>query len=202
MIKDLVKGIYAGLLITIGCIVNLSISNCYLASFLFSIGLLTICVFNMNLFTGKIGYIIYEKPKYLITVLMTLIGNYIGTLIFGYLIRFTRLNITTKANLISNMKLNDSVFSIFILSIFCGMLMFIAVNNYKKGKDPVIKYLSIIMCVMVFILSGYEHSIANMGYFSISNIYTFKSTLYILIMVLGNSVGSLILSLYEKKHLK
>ena len=152
----------------------------------------------MNLYTGKVGYVIYEKPKYLITVLMSLIGNYIGTFVVGLLVKLTRLDIIDKARVISNIKLNDSLISIFVLSIFCGMLMFIAVNNYKNGKDTIIKYLSIIMCVMVFILSGFEHSIANMGYFLISGIYTLKSYIYILVMVLGNAAGAILVSVYDK----
>lgn len=198
MFKDVVKGVYAGILIAIGCIVNLSVNNSVVGSFLFSIGLLTICVYNMNLYTGKVGYVIYEKPKYLITVLMSLIGNYIGTFVVGLLVKLTRLDIIDKARVISNIKLNDSLISIFVLSIFCGMLMFIAVNNYKNGKDTIIKYLSIIMCVMVFILSGFEHSIANMGYFLVSGIYTLKSYIYILVMVLGNAAGAILVSVYDK----
>lgn len=198
MFKDVVKGVYAGILIAIGCIVNLSVNNSVVGPFLFSIGLLTICVYNMNLYTGKVGYVIYEKPKYLITVLMSLIGNYIGTFVVGLLVKLTRLDIIDKARVISNIKLNDSLISIFVLSIFCGMLMFIAVSNYKNGKDTIIKYLSIIMCVMVFILSGFEHSIANMGYFLISGIYTLKSYIYILVMVLGNAAGAILVSVYDK----
>ena len=53
----LIKGIYAGFMIGVGAIAFLSVSDKVLGSFLFSIGLLTVCMYGMNLYTGKIGYI-------------------------------------------------------------------------------------------------------------------------------------------------
>ena len=57
----LLKGIYAGLMIGIGGTVYLSVENTIIGSFLFSIGLLMICMYGMNLYTGKIGYILINK---------------------------------------------------------------------------------------------------------------------------------------------
>lgn len=41
------------------------------------------CMYNMNLFTGKIGYVVVNKKSYLIELLCTLIGNYIGTFVLA-----------------------------------------------------------------------------------------------------------------------
>ena len=43
--------------------------------------------------------------------------------------------------------------------------MYIAVNSYKTSKDVFGRYIPIFMCVIVFILCGFEHCIANMFYF-------------------------------------
>ena len=51
-----IKGIYAGIMIGIGGIAYLAIPNKIVGSFIFSIGLLTVCMYGMNLYTGKIGY--------------------------------------------------------------------------------------------------------------------------------------------------
>ena len=77
-------------------------------------------------------------------------------------------------------KFSRSYGEIVICGILCGVLMFIAV----KSKKQIIT----IFCIMVFILSGYEHCIASFPYLiqclSIDNILKF------LLVVLGNSLGS------------
>ena len=199
----LIKGIYAGILISIGGIAYLAIENKVAGSFIFSFGLLTVCMYSFNLFTGKVGYLLINKINYLLELLISLIGNFLGTFIVGNLIRLTRFsNYIEIAKNIVDVKLNDSILSIFILAIFCGMIMYIAVNNYKKGKDVIGKYITIFMGVMAFILCGFEHCVANMFYFSIAGIFSFKVLYYLLVMVLGNSLGSIIIAFYDKRYNK
>ena len=47
----------------------------------------------------------------------------------------------------------------------------------------------VFLCVMVFILSGFEHCIANMYYFSVAGVWSKDTFLLILLMTLGNSIG-------------
>ncbi len=140
----LIKGIYAGIMIGIAGCVYLSVDNHVIGSFLFALGLLTICMYGMNLYTGKIGYVLINKPKYLLELLFTLIGNFVGTFIVGKLISLTRFKtICDSAKVIGKIKLNDSLLSIFILSFFCGILMYIAVNNHKKITGEIGRYIGI-----------------------------------------------------------
>ncbi len=199
----LIKGIYAGIMIGIAGCVYLSVENHVMGSFLFALGLLTICMYGMNLYTGKIGYVLINKPKYLLELLFTLIGNFVGTFIVGKLISLTRFKtICDSAKVIGKIKLNDNLLSIFILSFFCGILMYIAVNNHKKITGEIGKYIGIFLCVMVFILCGFEHSVANMFYFSAGSLWTFKTLLYVVIMVLGNSVGSILFAFFYNRFYK
>lgn len=199
----LLKGIYAGFMIGIGAIAFLSLENKVLGSFFFSIGLLTICMYAMNLYTGKVGYILINKIEYIYELLLGLLGNFIGTFIIGKLILLTRVsNINEKALSLVNIKLNDSLLSIFILSIFCGILMYIAVNNYKKIGTEIGKYIGIFMCVMTFILCGFEHCIANMAYITIANAWSWKVLLYVLIMILGNSFGAILIAYFYNLYYK
>lgn len=199
----LIKGIYAGIMIGIGGTIFLALDNKIIGALLFAIGLFMICVYSMNLYTGKIGYLIVNKANYLFELLFTLIGNFLGTYLIGFLIRLTRFNnYSVKAIDICNIKLNDNLLSIFILSIFCGILMYLAVNNFKKMESSLGKYLSVFICVIVFILCGFEHCVANMYYFSVANIWSLKVFLYLFIMILGNSVGSLFIALYDKYSIK
>ena len=45
---------------------------------------------------------------------------------------------------------------------------------------------------MVFILAGFEHCVANMFYFSVANLWSLRTVLYLLVMTAGNMVGGLI----------
>ncbi len=195
--KYLINSILAGILIGIGGTVFLSLDNKVIGSMLFSIGLLFIVSRKFNLYTGKVGYIPYNNKKYLLEVFITIIGNFIGTFFIGTMLRFTRIYgvINTKANNLCTIKLNDSMISILILSFFCGILMFLAVDGYKTIKDSLGKNLSVIICVMVFILCGFEHSIANMYYFSVAATWSWKVLLYLLIMVIGNGIGGILIPL-------
>lgn len=202
-IDYLIKSIFAGIMIGIAGTVYLRVDNNTVGAFLFSIGLLVICMYGMNLYTGKIGYVLINKLNYIYELLITILGNFIGTFLVARLVLLTRFkSVSAKAVDLVNLKLNDNLFSIFILAVLCGILMYIAVNNYKKINNEIGKYSCIFMCVMVFILSGFEHSVANMYYISVANLLSLKSLLYILIMILGNSVGSILIALYYNRFYK
>ena len=186
-------------MIAIGGTVFLSIENKVIGASLFSIGLFGVLIYNLNLYTGKIGYLITNfNLKYVKELAITIIGNFIGACSVGFILRYTRIydNIYSKALILANTKLNDNLLSIFILSIFCGLLMYFAVNGFKKQTDFG-KYLVVYLGVAVFILCGFEHCIANMYYFSVADIWSLKTLGYTGIMVLGNSVGSFIIPLYN-----
>lgn len=195
--KILFKSFLAGIMIAIGGTVFLSIENKVIGASLFSIGLFGVLIYNLNLYTGKIGYLITNlNLKYIKELIITLIGNFIGACSVGFILRYTRIydKIYEKSLILANTKLNDNILSIFILSIFCGLLMYYAVNGFKKQTDFG-KYLVVYLSVAVFILCGFEHCIANMYYFSVADIWSLKTLGYTGIMVLGNSIGSFIIPL-------
>lgn len=195
----LIKSILAGIMIGIGGTIFLSLENKVIGAFLFAIGLFIIVTKGLNLYTGKIGYIFDNDIKYTLEVLITLVGNFIGTFLVGFVLRYTRISsISEKAQAICQIKLDDSVLSIFVLSIFCGILMYLAVNGYKVMKDSFGKYAGVFLGVAVFILCSFEHCVANMYYFSIANMWTLKAFGYLAIMILGNSVGGVIFPLCDK----
>lgn len=198
--KDFIKSVLAGIMIGIGGTIYLSIDNKVVGASLFGIGLFMIVIYGFNLYTGKIGYLVDNfNFKYIKMLVITLIGNFIGTFFVGYILKFTRIYslIHDKAKLLVNVKLDDSLISILILAFFCGILMYLAVNTYKENKD-VSKYLGVFLGVIVFILCGFEHCIANMYYFSVANIWSLNTLLYLLIMILGNSLGGMLIPLCNK----
>ncbi len=198
--KDFIKSVLAGIMIGIGGTIYLSIDNKVVGASLFGIGLFMIVIYGFNLYTGKIGYLVDNfNFKYIKMLVITLIGNFIGTFFVGYILKFTWIYslIHDKAKLLVNVKLDDSLISILILAFFCGILMYLAVNTYKENKD-ISKYLGVFLGVIVFILCGFEHCIANMYYFSVANIWNLNTLLYLLIMILGNSLGGMLVPLCNK----
>lgn len=199
-IEILIKSILAGITIGIGGTIYLSLDDKIVGSILFAIGLFIIVVYSFNLYTGKIGYLINNfSKKYIRELIITLIGNFIGTLFVGFILKYTRIYtmISEKAKTLADIKLNDTLISILILSFFCGILMYLAVNTYKEVKD-IGKYLAVFLGVIVFILCGFEHCIANMYYFSVSSTWSLNTLLYLLVMILGNSLGGILIPLCNK----
>ncbi len=199
-IDTILRSILTGIAIGIGGTVFLSCENKVAGAFLFGTGLFTILTFGFLLFTGKVGYAAENKPPYLIYLCIVWLGNFIGAFLTGRLVLLTRIggNIREKAEALCAVKLGDGPLSIFILAFFCGMLMFIAADGYKNIKNPVGQMLAVFLPVMVFILCGFEHCVANMYYFSAACAWSGKAALYMLIMTLGNAAGGVTIPLFSK----
>ena len=191
IISKIVNGIMAGILICIGGTVFLSCDKTIGAIF-FSVALLSICFLEYSLFTGKVGFMPYKHGKEEFSVLLLgLLGNLIGTFLFGLLIKYAIGGIEEKAYAICMAKLTDNNFlTTLIKGIFCGILMFIAVYVYKEHNKNVV---GILFCIPTFILCGFEHSIADMFYFAASGIYSFDAFLFLMVVVLGNAIGGMLL---------
>lgn len=199
-IRQFVSAIISGLMIGVGGTIFLMQENTLAGSFLFSAGLMTILIFGFQLYTGKIGYIPFHKPIYLVEIIITWLGNVTGTYLFAQLIRLTRIYpaMADRVNELVAIKLNDQLGSVFVLSIFCGLLMFIAVDTFKNFNGSMIRFAAVFLPIMVFILSGYEHCIANTYYFSLAGAWDSHCLLVTIVMTLGNSVGGLIIPCYQK----
>lgn len=90
-VRQLVSAVIAGGLIGMGGTVYLSQQSPVVGSCLFAIGMFTIVIFQLQLFTGKIGYLPMQKPVYLIELVITWIGNLIGTYIVAWMVRNSRI---------------------------------------------------------------------------------------------------------------
>ena len=175
------KSILAGVAIAIGAYINLKIGGVAGAVF-FSVGLFLVCIFNLKLYTGKVGYtgIIRNLP--------ILLGNLIGSLILLFYP-------TEKAVEIMKAKMNVSPPITFLNSIICGILIYAAVEAFKKRREYMI-----IICVPAFILFGAEHCVADMCYAASAHYFSFELVLFLLTVIIGNSIGSLIFRYFTKER--
>ena len=91
------------------------------------------------------------------------------------------------------------------MGILCNICIFITVNGYAKNPHEVGKYIALFMGVMVFIVCGTEHSVADMYYWSVSGVLynaPGESLLRLLVVSLGNIVGGLFFPTVEKWKLR
>ena len=164
MMMICLQGIGAGLAISIGGTVYLSVEQPVVGSVLFAVGLYAIVLNGLYLYTGKVGYLVeQEKPApYLMLLLATWTGNLLGTAAGAALILQTRVGSGLKERVQG-------------------------ICQTKLGP------LILIFCVSVFILCGFEHCIANMFYFSLAGVWSAKTFGYLLVMTLGNSLGGMLI---------
>ncbi len=206
MLKNMKLSIISGMLIAIGGCAYLScVAQNYkwLGAILFAAGLYTICQFGFNLYTGKVGYIAYRLTdiKYILFVMQILLVNLATTYLLGILFARVFPQITDTAKEIYGAKLDSSVPRLFVSGIFCGMLMFLAVDTWKKGSR-----IGVFIYIPVFILCGFDHSIANSFYNGVANgfsdAFTVQNILSTISVVLGNAVGGMTIPLLTRSFKK
>ncbi len=184
---------------SLGAVVYLSVENHIVGALLFCVGLFTIYTFGLYLYTGKVCLIPENPPSFLGELALIYSGNLVGAVGMGYLLRATKLvHLSEVTTSLVTAKLADSPFSVFIMAVLCGLMMAIAVLGFTSIEDSVGKHLALIMPVMVFLLAGFEHSIANFFYISMANLWSLKAVLYSLIYALGNMAGGVLLPLTTK----
>ena len=196
--KCFVRSILAGMAIGLGGAVLLGCMSIkpelkWVGAILFSIGLFTVFTFGLDLYTGKVGYMFDDKPwTYGIDLLIMLVGNFIGTLFIAICMPMGYQFIPGFID--ARLDMLVSPITVVLKGIFCGMLMFIAADVYKKKQS----YLGAFICVPVFILAGSEHSIADMYYFCASWTFSFEAFAFILLVALGNAIGGVIIPVCQK----
>ncbi len=200
--KYLTSGVIAGILIGIGGAVYLACDVKYVGAVLFSVGLLGVCYLGVSLYTGRVGFLVLVHSREAVSeAFLCLLGNFIGTTASGWAIAYAIPARAEKALSMCEAKLALPLTAAFIVAIFCGMLMYLAVALYKEKQTV----WGILFCVPVFILSGFEHSVADMFYFAAAGIASLEALIFIVVVIIGNGVGGMIipalrLCVEGKKH--
>lgn len=192
--NNISKSALAGIFISDGCCVYLMCPNKIVGAILFSVALMAICTMKANLFTGKVGFLwlsndvddFIVNTKNLAVMLLT---NLLATMLIASLMRVND-DMRIAANAICANKISQTPKETFIKAISCGVLMYTAVRIYNTNSQN--KYIGILFCVPVFIISGFEHCIADWFYLFVSDVSASNSIMYTVNVIVGNSVGSLI----------
>ena len=140
--------------------------------------------------------------------------NYVGSFIVAYITvkggSFNADSLEYLQNVAAH-KVHASAYSLFIKGILCNVLVCGAVIQSYTSRDTIGKLVGAWLPIMLFVLIGYDHSVANMFYLTAakmvdSSLFGVSDVLYNLFFVtLGNILGALAIGLplyfsYYKKE--
>ncbi|WP_066505128.1 formate/nitrite transporter family protein [Abyssisolibacter fermentans] len=181
-IKMLLLGIFAGLFIGFGAhgyiIVTQTLGKIdiglakFIGAAVFPVGLMLVIIAGAELFTGNniMTLALMKKKitcsKMLKNWIIVYIGNFIGSIFLAYILSKTNLYtgiVGEKAIAIASAKVNNlTLLQGITRAILCNMIVVLAVWMATAATDVTGKILAVWFPIMIFVLSGFEHSIANM----------------------------------------
>lgn len=201
-----ISSIMAGLFISMGAMTYLSISNTLIGSLFFSAGIFLVLNLHNMLITRVCPLMVYDRKYHWSDIVISWIGNGIGTLLTALVISFSRFEAVIREPIqrIGETKLNDTPQSLFILGILCACFVAFAVligAKYENGSFAQIFY--VWLFITAFVFCGFEHIVADMFYLAC---YALKfgadilSVVKVLVFVTaGNLAGGLLIAWVVRK---
>ena len=177
------KSVLASILIGFGVAVLLFLGN-PLGPILFAFGLMGVCYLQADLYTGKAGYYWKDKKANLATILIL---NLAAGYTFGLLLGYSSPQLIPVA--LEKIASWDFSMAFFIRSMFCGMIMYICVDIFKRGS-----YIGILYGVPLFIFCGFQHCIANVIVLGVAQSWSWT----LILAIIGNLIGSMIINVLSK----
>ena len=173
---------------------------------MFSIAVLLISMVGGELFTGNnlvMAFGVYDKRVTLGDAgkvwLISYIGNFVGCLILSLIFVWAGASGTKDyfAGFIGN-KLAIPAGQMFFRAVLCNFFVCLGVLCGIKLKSEAAKFLIIVMCISGFVVSGFEHCVANMGIFVtaaclVPGLSVGAMIKSMVIVTLGNMVGGAVL---------
>lgn len=228
-IKLLLLGFLAGSFIALGAVGNIIVSSSlikvdvgaakFLGASVFPVGLLMVVLLGAELFTSNcmLSVALIDKKISLFKLLrnwtFVYIFNFLGSIFIAYITIKTHNFNGNSLELLENIvehKVHTSAYLIFLKGILCNVLVCGGVLLAYSAKDVIGKIWGIWFPIMLFIVLGYDHCVANMFYLSAAKYadigITFSGIFHnLLYATLGNIFGGAILmglSLYYAHHKK
>lgn len=205
MNKLIIKSVLAGMSVAFGAIAYcLAKDQGILGAALFSIGILLVIEFDFKLFTSYVPkyaplLVTEDKTKlnltFLRNALLVFFFNFLGAALVSLIVHCTRIpfesvgelgTFTDVVNSIAHHKVEDNLFSVFIMSVFCAIII-ACICKAEKWKHNV---LYIVVLIATFIICGFDHVVANSFYLVFSGeILTTAGFLYFVVNLAGNFLG-------------
>lgn len=186
----IVLSIFAGMFIAMGAfgsqVVAATVENASIAkmlsSIVFPVGLIMVVLTGAELFTGNNLLIIsYLEGKtklkgVIYNLAIVYVFNFVGGVLIALLLAFSGLFEGCDGELVdlvtrtTQAKVNLTFVEAFLRGIPCNMLVTLAILLGFASKDVTGKILGLFLPTMLFVVSGFEHSVANM-YFIFAGIF-------------------------------
>jgi formate/nitrite transporter FocA (FNT family) len=186
MKKLFVSAVLAGFAISVGATAFLLTENRIVGAVLFCVGLLMVRTFSLALFTGKVSRALDGETWARLGVIW--LGNLTGTVLTALVETATRLApaLSQRAQEVCEVKCGDSLLSLFVLGMFCNVMIYLAVT-------PTEGHLALLYGVVIFVLCGFEHCVADMYYFTAAGVLAQPDTwLRLAVVSAGNAAGGIL----------
>lgn len=221
-------GILAGLFIGFGGLGNIIISQTLgnidvgLAKFagaaVFPVGLMLVVIAGAELFTGNnLMTLSFMEKKITLSQMfrnwgIVWIANLVGSLLLVLIVFYGGVlsgDAATKSIAIAEAKASIDITTLIFRAILCNTLVVLAVWMATSAQDIISKIFACWFPIMLFVLCGFEHSVANMYFIPMGMILGAKVTMAQLIknlvfVSIGNMIGGAIIIpfLYRGAYLK
>lgn len=180
-----------------------------IGAFLFSIAIVLIVFIGGELFTGNnmtLALGVYNKKCRVSDMLRVWVYSYIGNFIGAALLSVLFVYSGAAKNIMTNYymaiipgKLDMTWYELLLRGILCNFLVCLAVWTGTRMKTESGKLIVMFCVIMAFVISGFEHCIANMGTFTIAallcpGMMTGAAVAKSMILVtIGNIIGGAVL---------
>ena len=178
----------------------------FLGALVFSIAVLLISLVGGELFTGNnlvMAFGAFDKKiswgDAAKVWVVSYIGNFVGCLILSLIFVWAGASGTADyfAGFIGN-KLAIPAGQMFFRAVLCNFFVCLGVLCGIKLKSEAAKFLMIVMCISGFVVSGFEHCVANMGIFVtagclVPGVSIGAMVKSMIIVTLGNMAGGALL---------
>ncbi len=221
-------GIMAGIFIGLGGLGNIIATQTLdnidlglaklLGATVFPVGLMFVVIAGGELFTGNnlmtlaVAKSKTTKLKLLRNWLLVYIANFIGALLLAILLYYSGIlegNSAIKAISIAESKVNIVFYQAFIRGRLCNIIVTLAVWMATGAQDIISKIFACWFPIMLFVLCGFEHSVANMFFIPMgmmlgANISILELILNLTFVTLGNLLGGAVFVplMYYNAYLK
>lgn len=210
-------GILAGIFIGVGGLANILVTQTlggidaglarFMGASVFPVGLMLVVICGGELFTGNnlMTLAVMDKKITLRKMFrnwgIVWVANFVGALLLVALVYYgTTLSgdASAKAISLAESKASLSITVMFSRAILCNMIVVLAVWMATASQDIISKIFACWFPIMLFVLCGFEHSVANMFFIPMGMVLGAKVTVVqlltnIIVVTVGNVVGGAII---------
>ena len=210
--------VLAGIYVGFGVVLSFSVGGQlegipitrFLMGFTFTIALSLVVIAGAELFTG-LNFIAFAGLRQKTIGLGQLgkmwavcyLGNWFGSILIAILFWLTGLDKGAVGEFIANaaaVKMNAEPMELIARGILCNTLVCLAIWCNFRCKSESAKLIMIFWCILAFITTGFEHSIANMTLLTIALLEPFQASVSIFgyfynifFVAIGNIIGGLLI---------